>query len=101
MSQSRAKATRRTVGTTRSRTRSKPASAEPSSENGSEQATQSEAPPAQLPGVVILRVPDKEKPGNENLQIMPLGGMDPLAIPTLLKLAIKIHTQSMGLNEEK
>lgn len=49
------------------------------------------------PGVLILRVPSQQTQGSEDLQIIPINGMDPLAVPTVLKLAIKLHNQTYGL----
>lgn len=56
-------------------------------------------PPTELkhPAVLVVRVPG-EQPGQENIQITPIN-MDPLAVPTLLSLAIRIQRQNLGLTD--
>lgn len=57
--------------------------------------------PAGIPAIIVLRVPG-EQPGQEQIQIAELNGsnqMDPLAIPTVLRLAAKIKEQNLGLDQ--
>lgn len=59
--------------------------------------------PPDVPCVLILRVPG-EQPGQENIQIAEIGGMnkmDPLSIPTVLRLAAKIKEQQVGIGKEQ
>lgn len=53
-------------------------------------------PAQQYPGVVVLRIPT-DKPGEERLEIMPINGMDNLAVTNVLELAILIHRKGLGL----
>lgn len=56
-----------------------------------------EIPPEdQPPGVAVVRVKGAQ-PGQEDIQILPLGGMDRLSIPALLELAVKIDRRNLGL----
>jgi hypothetical protein len=55
-----------------------------------------EPTPMQHPCVIVMRVPG-EQPGQEQIQIAPMNGIDELAIPSLLRLAAKIKENQLGL----
>lgn len=52
--------------------------------------------PIQHPSILVMRVPG-EQPGQEQLQIAEMNGMDALAVPTVLRLAAEIREQQLGL----
>lgn len=52
----------------------------------------------QHPGVAVLRVPAEN--GAESLQIVPMGGLDKFAIPSLLEFAIKATRKDLGLEDK-
>jgi hypothetical protein len=52
--------------------------------------------PIQYPSVLVLRVPG-ENPGEENIRIAELNGIDPLSVPTVLRIAANIKQQQLGL----
>lgn len=64
------------------------------------QETPPEQQPMTHPAVVVMRVPG-EAPGQERIEIMELNGLDPLAVPTLLRVATRIKEESLGLSERK
>lgn len=51
----------------------------------------------QHPAAVVMRVPAED--GNERIEIATLNGLDTLAVPLLLKLAIKAHEKNFGLED--
>ena len=52
------------------------------------------------PAVLIVRIPG-EAPGQYNIQIAEMNGLDPFAVPALLKLAAKVKNLQLGLKEEE
>ena len=52
------------------------------------------------PAVLVVRIPG-ESPGQYNIKIMEVNGLDPFAVPALLKLAAKVKNLQLGLKEEE
>lgn len=81
------------------RSRRKPDSAElPASLNGQSAAiAQSEPKPQPLthPAVVVMRIPTGE-PGQERIEFMEINGIDPLAVPTLLRMAANLKEKQLN-----
>lgn len=94
MSGSRAKAARRTPAR-------KPAGSSEQPPEAGQEAQQITLPP-NVPCVVVLRTPG-EQPGQENIQIAEIGPpnqMDPLSIPTVLRMAAKIKENQLNIVKE-
>lgn len=49
----------------------------------------------QYPGVLVMRVPMGN--GQEEVRFMEVNGLDPLSVPTLLRMAANIKEQQIGL----
>lgn len=52
------------------------------------------------PAVLVMRVPGPE-PGQERVEMMEVNGIDPLAIPTLLRMAANLKEQNLGIGERR
>lgn len=50
------------------------------------------------PAVLVVRVPG-ENPGDATVQLFELNGIDPLAVPSLLKVAAKTKAAQLGIVE--
>ena len=47
------------------------------------------------PGVIIWREPVGN--GQEQIRIAPINGLDPLSVPSILRMAARIHEQQLGI----
>lgn len=56
--------------------------------------------PMTHPAVVVMRVPT-DQPGQERVELMEINGIDPLSVPTLLRMAASIKEQQLGLAERR
>ena len=52
------------------------------------------------PAVLVMRVPS-EQPGSERVEMMEINGIDPLAIPTLLRVAANVKEKQLGIGERR
>lgn len=50
------------------------------------------------PAVLVMRVPTGQ-PGEERIEFMEVNGIDPLAVPTLLRMAANLKEKQLGIKE--
>lgn len=92
MSESKARAARRT--------RRPPNGAQPAIVEAQPSGESQEGVGMTHPAVLVMRVPG-EQPGQERIEFMEVNGIDPLAVPTLLRIAANLKDQALGLGERK
>lgn len=72
----------------------------PSAEIPSAEGVSAETPQSITdPAILVVRIPG-EQPGQYNIHITEVNGMDPFAVPATLKLAAKVKNLQLGLKEE-